>query len=265
MRRTLSALIVAAFVVVAIAQAQTTEPGAPPLRSATEFLSDALKQEQANLAANRGSLWVDQGATLWASTPAAAAGSGISKSCASCHGPLTTMKGVAARYPAVDDGTGDVFTLEMRINACRSRHQNSAPFAVESDDLLALTAAIAVQSRGMPINISIDGKARAKFETGRDWFYTRQGQLNLSCAQCHVDNVGRKLRGDTISSGVGTGYPVYRLEWNGMGSLHRRLRACQIGVRASELPFGSPEHVAIELYLAWRERGMAVETPALRR
>lgn len=233
----------------------------PAPRSATEFLSDALKREQADLSANRGSLWVDQGRALWAATPAGTEG----KACASCHGDLASTKGVATRYPAADAASGQLLTLEMRVNTCRTRHQRQPALAPETDDLLALTAALAVQSRGMAVDIAIDGAAGPAFEAGRAWFNTRQGQLNLACSQCHVDNVGGKLRGDTISSGLGTGYPAYRLEWNGLGSLHRRLRACQIGVRAVDLPFGSPEHVALELYLAWRARGTAIEAPAIRR
>lgn len=85
------------------------------------------------------------------------------------------------------------------------------------------------------------------------------------CGQCHDDNAGRRLRGDVISSGVGTGYPAYRLEWNTLGSLHRRLRACSLGVRATQFDYGSREYHALELYLAVRARGLPVESPGLRR
>jgi sulfur-oxidizing protein SoxA len=135
----------------------------------------------------------------------------------------------------------------------------------ESEPLLALTAFVAHQSRGLPLQVEVRGRAQTFFEAGRKFYNERQGQLDLSCRQCHDDLVGRKLRGDTISSGIGTGYPAYRLEWQGLGSLHRRLQACQAGVRAAGLEPGSPDHLSLELYLAWRATGAAVETPAIRR
>ena len=61
-----------------------------------------------------------------------------------------------------------------------------------------------------------------------------------------------------------TGYPVYRLEWQSLGSLQRRLRSCMIGVRAEPYAYGAPEAVALELYLMVRAGGMRIETPAVR-
>ncbi|MGE3914555.1 MAG: sulfur oxidation c-type cytochrome SoxA [Hyphomicrobiaceae bacterium] len=205
-------------------------------------------------------LWVEQGTKLWGETAGDA-----NKACSGCHGPAEQMRGSATRYPAVDAASGQLLNLEARINACRERHQRAAPFGYESEPLLALTALVAYQSRGLPMRVDVDGDARRHFETGAALYMQRQGQLDLACRQCHEDLVGRKLRGDTISSGIGTGYPAYRLEWQGLGSLHRRLQACQAGVRAVELAPGSSEHLALELYLAWRATGMEVETPAIRR
>ena len=230
-------------------------------RSGTTFLSEALRAQQADEGTNPGMLWVVTGEQLW-STPAGAEG----KSCASCHGDAhVSMRGVAARYPMVDKATGELLNLELRINQCRRERQGAEPFSYESNDLLGLTAFVAYQSRGMPISVSIDGPAARHFEYGRKLFTTRQGQLNLACTQCHDESWGRKLRGDTISQGHPTGFPIYRLEWQSLGSLHRRLRACSLGIRAEVLDYGSPEYLALELYLAWRARGMPIETPAIRR
>jgi sulfur-oxidizing protein SoxA len=176
--------------------------------------------------------------------------------CASCH---QSMKGVAARYPAVKDGK--LRNLEQQINACRVDRQKAAPLAYESPELLALTTHVGKQSRGMPIAVSPDEKHLA---AGRETFNRRQGQLNLSCAQCHDDNWGKSLAGTPIPQGHATGYPIYRLEWQGMGSLQRRLRNCMIGVRAEPYAYGSQEFVELELYLMWRARGMKLETPAVR-
>jgi sulfur-oxidizing protein SoxA len=233
-----------------------------PLVSATRFLSDELRAEQQDEARNRGMLWVDQGAELWRRAPSAS-----EQSCAACHGDArTSMAGVSARYPAVDTSTGRLLNIEGRINACRERHQKSAPLAYESNELLALTAFLALQSRGRSVAVATEAPAAAAaLELGRRFWSERQGQLNLACTHCHDDNVGRRLRGDTISSGLPTGYPAYRLEWQGLGSLYRRLRACQIGVRAEPFPAGSDIHLALELFLADRARGATIEAPAIRR
>ena len=175
------------------------------------------------------------------------------------------MQGVAARYPAFDAPAGRVLNLEQRINSCRTERQQAPPFAYESRELLALTAYIASQSRGLPIQVAIDGPARPFFEAGRDFFLVRQGQLNLACRHCHEDHWGKRLRGNPISQGHGNGYPIYRLEWQTLGSLHRRLRSCNIGVRAEPYAYGSQEYVNLELFLAWRARGLKIETPAVRR
>ena len=262
--RTLRAFLAALLALSAgAAAAAFTAPGwaETPARSAIEFLSPSLRAEQTDVASNRGMLWVDQGAKLWREP----AGKG-QRTCQDCHGEApTSMRGVAARYPVVDRHSGRVVNLEGRINACRQEHQAVPGWVYDSEPLLSLTAFIAFQSRGLPLSVSVDGAARKPFEAGRTLFETRQGQLDLACRQCHDDNVGRRLRGDVISSGLGVGYPAYRLEWQGLGSLHRRLKACQIGVRATEFEAGSPEYLALELYLAARGRGLPIETPGIRR
>jgi sulfur-oxidizing protein SoxA len=175
------------------------------------------------------------------------------------------MRGVAARYPRADERSGALLNLEARINLCRSQKQGARPLAYESEDLLALVALVALQSRGVPASPRIDGKAAAHFEKGRALFFERQGQLNLACAQCHEGLVGKRLRGDVISSGLGLGFPAYRHEWQALGSLHRRFSACFSAIRAERFAPGSPEYLALELYLAWRGRGQPLEAPAVRR
>jgi sulfur-oxidizing protein SoxA len=174
------------------------------------------------------------------------------------------MKGVAARYPAFDAARGRPIDLEQRIKICRTERQNATPLPFESKDLLALAAYVGRQSRGMPIEIADDERTKPFLQAGRDMFHLRQGQLNLSCAQCHDDNWGQKLAGAPIPQGQPTGYPLYRLEWQALGSLQRRLRNCLFGMRTISYPFGAPEYVDLELYLMWRARGMKLETPAVR-
>lgn len=175
------------------------------------------------------------------------------------------MKGVTPRYPQIDPGTAKLTNIEGRINLCRTRHQQAAEWQYESDELLALAAYVGMQSRGLPLNVVIDTQNRRNFERGRDIFYTRMGQMNLACTHCHDRNFGRKLLNDTVSQGHGNPYPAYRLEWQGMGSLHRRLRACFFGVRAQRPQAGSQDLLDLELFLAWRAEGLQVETPGVRK
>jgi sulfur-oxidizing protein SoxA len=174
------------------------------------------------------------------------------------------MKGVSARYPAFDAKSSRPVNIEQRINLCRTEQQNARPFAYESKDMLALSAYVGMQSRGEPVAPPADERLVPFRESGRAMFMLRLGQLNLSCAQCHDDNWGRKLAGNVIPQGHPNGYPLYRLEWQSIGSLQRRLRNCMIGMRAETYDFGSPEYVAMELYLMWRARGLKIETPAVR-
>lgn len=227
------------------------------------FQSAETRRIQADDAANPGLLWVEQGAALWERPGTAGADA---TSCASCHAaPEHSMRGVAARYPAVDPASGRLLNLEARINACRTEQMHAPALPYESAELLALTALVSYQSRGLPRAVSIEGPARAHYEAGRAFFVTRQGQLNLACANCHEANVGRRLRGDVISQGQTHGWPGYRLEWQTFGSLHRRLRACSLGVRAEILPYGAPAYVDLELFLAHRGNGLAMESPGVRR
>ena len=226
----------------------------------TAFQSLATQALQGDDGANPARLWVGQGEKLWAE-PAGRDG----QSCATCHGASDALRGVASRYPQVDAPSGALLNLEARINQCRTLRQHAPALAYESQPLLSLTAFVTWHSRGLPRTVVIDGAAASYFEQGRTFFMMRQGQLNLSCAQCHDDSVGQKLRGDTVSQGQTLGWPGYRLEWQTLGSLHRRLRACSLGVRAEILDYGSPDYVALELYLAWRAKDLPMESPAVRR
>src|SRR5262249_44610066 len=159
-------------------------------------------------------------------------------------------------YPKWDSKRSRVVDLEDRINACRVDRQQATPLARESEDLNALTAYVANASRGMPMAVAIDDAARPALERARAFWHERRGQMNLACAHCHEQNVGKRLLAETISQGQGNAYPAYRLEWQAVGSLQRRLRACLFGVRAAMPPEGARELTELELYLAVRASGL---------
>jgi len=229
-------------------------------RSGYQDMSPALQKMQDDDTANPAMLFVQSGETLW-NEKAGTAG----QSCADCHNDATaSMKGVAARYPAVARETGKPIDLEGRINLCRTNRQQAPALAAESDDLLALSAYVALQSRGQPIAPPNDVQLAALRAKGAEIYKQRQGQLNLSCANCHDDNPEKKLAGATIPQGHPTGYPIYRLEWQALGSLKRRLRNCVVGLRAEAWPYDASEYLALESYLMERARGMAMDAPAVR-
>ena len=228
-------------------------------RSGYADLGRDTKAMQDDDTSNPATLWVQDGEALWNQK---AGGEG--KACAACHGDAAaSMKGAAARYPAFSPARNGPIDLEQRINLCRAEQQLATPFAFESRELLALTAYLGRQSRGMPI-VQNDARLAPAVDAGRKLFTLRIGQIDLSCAQCHDDNWGRRLAGSLVPQGHPTGYPIYRLEWQSLGSLQRRLRNCMIGMRAEPYDYGAPESVALETYLMWRARGLAVETPGVR-
>jgi sulfur-oxidizing protein SoxA len=258
-RRYASAFVCLIFVARAL-PAASSDIAPADRRSDYTFMSRDTQAMQDDDSANPGMLWVNEGEALWARKAGSA-----ERSCMDCHGDArTSMKGVAARYPTFDAARNRPMDLEERIISCRIDHQKATPFAYESKELLALTAYVARQSHGMPITTGEDERLKPFIDAGRQIFEQRQGQLNISCAQCHDENWGKRLAGNIVPQGHPTGYPLYRLEWQGLGSLQRRLRACMFGVRAEYYPFGAPENVALETFLMWRAHGLPMDTPAVR-
>lgn len=251
------------------ASAQPNAPG--PLhgsdtrRSGFVFMSPSTQALQRDDAQNPVMLWVSDGRKRWDEPPAGAANAHGVKSCAACHGALdSSMRGVAARYPAWDDRLGAPVNLQRRINLCRERHQAQSPLASEDDAMLAIEAAIAMQSRGLPLAKPDDARLKPALERGAALFAQRLGQLSLSCAQCHEQHAGGRLGGSPIPEGHPTAYPTYRLQWQAPGSLARRLRGCLTGVRAELLPAMSSEMIDLELFLQARAAGMLHEGPGVR-
>lgn len=235
--------------------------GAPAAERRSGFadMTPGIQAMQRDDTANPGMLWVLEGEALWSQRIGPA-----TRACAGCHGEAASMRGVAARYPAYDAISGRPVDLAGRIALCQQRHQRREPAPRESQESLALTAFIAHQSRGLPIAPPADPRLAEARALGERLWRERRGQLDLACAQCHDDNAGQRLAGSVIPQGHPTGYPIYRLEWQDVGSLQRRLRGCMVGVRAEPYAYGSAEYIALELYLMERAAGLAIETPAVR-
>ena len=249
----LRAIALAAGCVAAAVHAQQRPIPAEALRSGVTYAGADVRAMQADDFANPGFLWVQRGEALF------------NENCTACHRGAASMRGVAARYPAYDTSSKSVLDLEARIDQCRTQRQQKPALGRESDDLLALATFVTHQSRGMPMSVSIEGPARESFARGEAFYRTRHGQMNLACTNCHDQNFGKRLYTETISQGHGTAFPAYRLEWQALGSLQRRIRACLFGVRAEMPRTGAPELTDVELYLAWRANGLPIESPGVRR
>lgn len=250
--------LLAALPLLAAAQA-TPSAAADPRRSGREDMGAALRAMQDDDAQNPGMLWLQAGRALW-DERAGRAG----RSCADCHGAPEQLRGVATRYPAWDTASDQPITLGQRIRQCRVTRQQGSAWATEDEAPLSLEALVAHGSRGLPITPATDPRLAAATARGQQHYTRRLGQLNLSCAQCHDERAGGRLGGSLIPQGHPTAYPLYRLEWQTLGSLQRRLRTCLVGVRAEPWADGAIEWTELELHLKRRAAGMPIETPGVR-
>ena len=138
------------------------------------------------------------------------------------------------------------------------------PYGYTSAKMTAMEALISVQSRGLPVNVAIDGPARETWEKGKEIYYTRYGQLELSCANCHEENYGNHIRADHLSQGQINGFPTYRLKNTKLNQVQARFKGCVRDTRAETFNPGSPEFIALELYVASRGNGLSVSAPSVR-
>jgi len=222
-------------------------------KSGIDFMSPSLQAMQRDDAQNPGQLWVREGQALMARVAA------NGQRCIDCHAGAA-LDGVAARYPRLDGRRA--ITLAGRIDQCRERRLGLAPQGSDGDEVLALSAWLAQRSRGTPI--APDPRLADLRQRGAQLWRQRFGQLNLACTQCHDERAGQRLGGAPIPQAHATGYPIYRLEWQTLGSLERRLRGCLTGVRAEPFAPGAEEWLALEAYLMGRAAGLAHEGVAVR-
>jgi sulfur-oxidizing protein SoxA len=229
-------------------------------RSGYTYTASETNAMQDDDFANPAFLLVDQGEELWGQADGEAG-----KSCASCHQDASdSMKGVATRYPAYDAKLGKLKSVEHQINLCRTEQMKAKPFKWESAEMLSMSMYVRTQSRGMAMSVKVDGPAAPFFEKGEAFYNQRRGQLDMACKNCHIDYPGKMARANLLSQGQSTAFPAYRLKWQKAGSLHRRFRGCNKNIRAKPYGYGSDEYTNLELYVAWRGRGLPVETPGVR-
>lgn len=186
------------------------------------------------------------------------------KACADCHNGLESLSEVRATYPKWNEEAGEVRTIQMQINDCLTNQMGAEAEKYDSKTMLNFEAALASVARGQSVNVAIDGPAAEMWEKGKEIYYTRYGQLELSCANCHEDNYGNMIRADHLSQGQINGFPTYRLKNAKLNGVHSRFKGCVRDTRAETFSPGSPEFVALELYVASRGNGLSVEGPSVR-
>ncbi|WP_236626211.1 sulfur oxidation c-type cytochrome SoxA [Actibacterium mucosum] len=227
--------------------------------SGWRFRSDETQAVQMDDFDNPGMLGVENALAAW-DTEEGSEG----KSCASCHGAAESLAGIRAVYPKWNEAKGMVTTLEMEVNNCRETRMGAEKWKYTGGDMTDMVALISSVSRGMPVNVAIDGPAQSTWEAGKELYYTRTGQLELSCANCHEDSYGLMIRADHLSQGQINGFPTYRLKNTKLNSVHARFKGCVRDTRAETFAPGSPEFIALELYVASRGNGLSVEGPSVR-
>jgi L-cysteine S-thiosulfotransferase len=250
---TISCTLAFAFATATLSYAQSpTKPYATnDLRSGATFIAPQLQQQHADDDQNPAMLWVDSGRTLF------------ERDCKTCH---ADARGLATKLPRVL-ANGSVATLESQINTYQTQRvsPNRSAYPLESEPMLSLASYVAFSSRGLKQEIASSVIETAAFQRARNMFHAVQGKLDFSCAACHDKLAGKRVRSQAISQGHGVGFPAYRIEWQTVGSLNRRLRACFFGMETNVPAASDPILNELELYLAWRAQGLTIEAPAVRR
>lgn len=234
------------------------ETGIDEVVSGWHFRTDETQALEMDTFDNPAMIFVDQAIDMWGTVEGEAG-----ESCASCHGDVDTFKGLSTQMPKVD-ADGNLVVMEDLVNTCRTDRMQAEAWKWSGGEMQAMVSLIGHQSLGMPMNVAIDGPAAPFWEQGKEMYYTRYGQLELSCANCHEENYGNYIRADHLSQGQTNGFPTYRLKQAKLISKHNRFRGCIRDTRAETFAEGSDEFRALELYVASRGNGLSVETPAVR-
>lgn len=234
--------------------------GLSTIYSGWRFRSSELQVMQMDDFENPAAFAVDAGLASWEEVDGSEG-----KSCASCHDDIeTSMSGVRAVYPKWNEAKAEVRTLAQQINDCRTDNMGAEAWKYDGGDMTSMEVVIAMQSRGMLVNVATDGPAAETWAKGEEMYYTRYGQLELSCANCHEDNYDNYIRADHLSQGQINGFPAFRIKNGGLVQSHNRFKGCIRDTRAETFAVGSEEFVALELYVASRGNGLSVEAPSVR-
>jgi len=176
----------------------------------------------------------------------------------------------ANEYPYYDPQGDTVRTVEEDINACLQANGEGANPASDSERIVRLVAAYMERFSGQPIAVQVDQpRAVAWYKRGRQFFWAKRGQLNFSCADCHVQNAGRKFRSETLRAALGhtVGFPEYHIgrasSDNPWYTAHKRYAECNKKIRAKPYALQSDEYKALEFYQATMNTGIPLSAPSV--
>lgn len=176
-------------------------------------------------------------------------------------------QGIRQNYPYFDKSSGEVVTLELAINQCREKN-GEAPLPYKKGKIAKIAAYMASTSSGNRIDVKIpdDPGALAAYRRGKKFFYERRGQLNFSCASCHVQHAGQQLRADTLAPALGivASFPLHRSKWGNLGTLDRRFIGCNRQVRSKPFAAQSETYRDLEYFLTYMSNGLPVAGPGAR-
>jgi sulfur-oxidizing protein SoxA len=236
-------------------------PGAVFAQSGNVFLSPDLLQVQNDASRNPTQLWVEQGLEIWGTPEKKGA-------CVDCHKSAHQLKHQVTQFPKWSADTQQLINLEDQILTCSKRSGQDYK-GLEHPQVLALSALLHQNAAGKTFNLKPspgqEAQWQADLNAGAHEFTRRIGRMNLACNHCHDQNIGKQMRADVISPGHPTGFPIFKMSWQGMGSIDRRLRACYSGVQAEIPAPGSPVLRQLELFLKVRAQGLPIDGPSLRR
>ena len=202
---------------------------------------------------------IEKGADLWAKEFK------NGKSFTSCFGE--DISGLRAKYPYHDEAKDTIITLEGDINKCLTDN-GEKPYKWKKGKIAFVSAHIAFEGRGGKIDVQPKTeKAIAWYNKGKNFFYAKRGQLNMSCADCHVYNANKKVRAEPLSPVIGhtSHFPVLRSKWGEIGTLHRRYGGCNKNIRAKPFKAQSDEYKALEYFEAVMSNGLVLNGPGSRK
>ena len=187
----------------------------------------------------------------------------------SYHSCFPNGPAIAQNYPRWDKKQQMVITLPLALNHCLTGN-GEKPMKYKKGSINKILSYVAFQSRGNKMNVIVpenDAGALAAYEEGKKFYFSRRGQLNFSCATCHIQNAGKVLRSETLSTAFGhpTSFPVYRSKWGTVGTLHRRFTGCNKQVRAKPFKAQGKEYRNLEYFLSAMSNGLELNGPGTRK
>ncbi len=204
-------------------------------------------------------LSIDAGKAMW-NTPFA-----NGKSYADC---FDNEGAVREQYPYWDSDRQEIITMELAVNECRTANGEEA-LKYSKGKMADISAYMSFMSRGQKINVVVpdDPEALAAYNRGKKFYYSKRGQLNFSCFDCHGGGAGNLVRADKLSPALGhaSAWPVYRSKWGGLGTLHRRFGGCNKQVRAKPFKSQSPQYRELEYFLTYMSNGLEFNGPGARK